>query len=293
VLGTATNTYDTLRIEYILENTDISPHQAGARIMIDTLIGNNDGVPFSVPTISGITDRATDLTGSKIPDFIQVLENANLTKPGVIVNLTLRGGEATPPERVLITGWYGGNMPWDFLADAGGVGASLRQDSAIGLFYPTQELRPGEKRSIVAFYGLGKVSTSDPKNPDLGLSISSPRVQVGTSFWVIARISNPKSGQRVQLHLPPELQVVEGDITQNVEPAAGANFTTRSWLVKAVAPSAGAEITMALEPGGITAKEKVVIIAPTLAPPTPTLTPTVTPTAIPCGVTRPCPTATP
>ena len=96
---------DTLRIEYLIENVDTVDHQVGLRVMIDTLIGSNDGVPFLIPGREGITLDAVDLNGEQLPDVIQALEKADLVDPGVIVNLTLRGVDATPPDRVLITGW--------------------------------------------------------------------------------------------------------------------------------------------------------------------------------------------
>jgi hypothetical protein len=294
VLSAKNNLYDTLRIEYVLENLDTVAHGVGLRVMIDTLIGSNDGVPFSIPGRAGITDRAVDLRGKDVPDFIQALENADLTKPGVIVNITVRGGDATPPERVLITGWYDSAMPWDFLQGAGGVGAPLRRgglangipDSAIGLYYPVQELPPGERRQIVAFYGLGDISSVRTGNPNLGLSVSSNRVEEGALFSILAIISNPQSGQRVQLQLPPELELVQGDVAQAVVPQAGANFTTASWQVRASAPSAGAEIVVTLDPPTIRERQTIVI---TRRPPTLTPTPTVpraTPSPTRGGITR-------
>jgi predicted secreted protein len=295
-LGASTNRYDTLRIEYVLENRDKTPHHVGLRIMLDTLIGDNDGVPFSVPGRQGIIDRAVELQGKDIPDFIQVLEKPDLTNPGVVVNVTLRGGEATPPERVLITGWPGGEAHWDYLASVGGVGAPLSRggeaapggDSAIGLFYPINLLQPGERRQIVALYGLGAISSVVSKNPSLGLSISSNRVDEGASFWIVARVSNPRAGQRVRLQLPAALTLVEGDLAQTIAPEATANFTTRSWLVRAVAPGSGAEIQVVLEPDNIREQQTVVIVAR----PTPTATRTLTPSATPSITPSVTPTVT-
>ncbi len=150
--GSSIEQGDTLRIEYLMENVDSVDHQVGLRVMIDTLIGSNDGVPFLIPGREGITLDAVDLNGEQIPDVIQALEKADLVDPGVIVNLTLRGVDATPPDRVLITGWLDSEMPWDFLSDAGGVGAPLRRggrsngepDSAVGLFYQPVLLSPGQ-----------------------------------------------------------------------------------------------------------------------------------------------------
>jgi len=280
VVGSSTNLFDTMRIEYTLENQDSVSHDVGLRIMLDTLIGDNDGVPFSVPGRPGITNRAVDLRGRDVPNFFQVLEKPDLANPGVIVNLTMSGGGATPPERVVITAWPGSGGDWEFL---GSLGASWGPDSAVGLYYPTQSMRPGERRQIVAFYGLGAISSVVNKNPNLGLSISSTRIDQGSSFYVMATINNPQNGQRIRLQLPPELVLAEGDLSQAIAPEASANFTTRSWLVRAITPTSGAEISIVLEPQNLNERQTVTIVRLPTPAPTETLMPTTTPTPTSSG----------
>src|SRR5262249_44317444 len=40
---------DTCLIRYTLENKDDQPHAVGIRFLLDTFIGANDGVPFTIP----------------------------------------------------------------------------------------------------------------------------------------------------------------------------------------------------------------------------------------------------
>jgi len=265
VLGSSTNLFDTLRIEYTLENRDTKTHRVGLRIMLDTYIGDNDGVPFAVPGKAGITDRAVDLRGEQIPDFFQVLERPNLDRPGVVVNVTLASGDATPPERVLITGWPGSDAPWDYLKKTGGVGAKFKNylngnDSAVGLFYPIEALAPGEQRLIVAYYGLGAISSVATQNTQLGLSVSANRVEAGRSFWLVARISAPRQGQRVRVKLPPVFKLVEGEEVQPLAPEANANFTTRSWYIRALTLTDRAEIVVTLEPDNVRERQAITIV---------------------------------
>ena len=121
------NLGDTLRIRYDIQNADQAAHEVGLRLILDTLIGKNDGVPFVIPGQEGITQNAIELLGDAIPDSIRALENPELANPGVIVNLTLRGGDATRPDRVTISGWLDSDAPWDPFLQVGGAGAPLKR----------------------------------------------------------------------------------------------------------------------------------------------------------------------
>ena len=47
--GKPVRKFDTLRVKYIIVNTDSKPHKVGMRMQIDTQIGNNDGARSSCP----------------------------------------------------------------------------------------------------------------------------------------------------------------------------------------------------------------------------------------------------
>lgn len=250
---------DTLRIEYVLENLDTVDHQVGLRVMIDTLIGSNDGVPFLIPGREGITLDAVDLTGEEIPDVIQALEVADLVDPGVIVNLTLRGVDATPPDRVLITGWFDSEMPWDFLSGAGGEGAPLKRggqsggepDSAVGLFYQPATLTPGQSRTIILYYGLGRISSTSTGNKKLGL-FGLERVNEGDQFYLSAVVSNPSNSQEVEITLPAGLQLAEGETAQKDVASQGQPYTQVSWLLQTCSSGENQEIQVRLNPDDVT-----------------------------------------
>ena len=88
-------------VRYVLHNQDAVAHNAGMCIMIDTMIGNNDGVPFTVPGL-GLVDTFADFPAAKIPDFIQALEKKDFGDPGTVAHLTLKlGPKFEIPDRVL------------------------------------------------------------------------------------------------------------------------------------------------------------------------------------------------
>ena len=249
---------DTVRIRYDLTNLDQQEHQVGLRMMVDTLIGENDGVPFLVPGLEGITEHAVDLKGAQVPNSIRALEVPDLVNPGVIVNLSLRGGDATLPDRVLITGWYHSDMEWDFLQGAGGIGAPLKRsglesespDSAVGLFYDPQPLAPGASRTILVYYGLGSISSTTTGNRKLGL-FAPASVNEGDKFYLTAVIADPSSGETISLALPENLALAPGESATRPLEASSAGFTQVSWLVQACRRGDNVQLQAHLEPGGV------------------------------------------
>lgn len=281
VLSTSTHRLDTFRIDYLAENRDTITHTVGIRLMLDTLIGENDGVPFIVPGRSGLITSPLDLKGSEIPNFVQVYENADLNNPGVIIQVTLTGGDATTPDRFVIAPWCDENASWDFLQEVGGLAnKTLRQcgdagkrqnklDSAIGIFFEPKPLGAGETRQWTTFYGLGEIKKREVTS---ALSLAKPpdRVRVNEEFWIAALVQNTKPGQRLKLELPPELQLTQGAAEQAVAPA-NVPLTQISWRVRAVTAANNVVISVVLTPEN--AKESVQVSVLPLPTPTATRTP--------------------
>ena len=287
VLSTSTHRFDTFQITYVAENRDTISHTVGMRLMIDTLIGNNDGVPFNVPG-RGMITAPLDLRGADIPNFVQVYENQDLSNPGVIVQMTLTGGGATTPDRFVLGPWCMPNnrdSAWDFVEQVGGFALkdfhqcgkpNGKLDSAVGIYFDGKPLAPSESRQWTTFYGLGGVQRETVTS---ALSLVKPpdRVQVGEEFWISALVQNPQAGQKVKLTLPAQLQ-----LTQNAEEQAvptGATLTQVSWRVRAVSIGNNLVIGVALSPGSDKASAQINVFAP----PTPTPTVAVSPT--PCATT--------
>lgn len=265
--GATTRRTDTMRIQYTLTNRGARSHQVAIRVMLDTLIGDNDGVPFLLAGENTITTRAKDLRGASVPDYIQALEREDIKNPGTMVNLAMRGGDATPPDRLVLAHWPGGDAIWEYLPQQGGVGAGWAQDSSAGLYYDVKPLAPNEARTIVFYYGLGGIAAAGK----LGVTVPL-EVMETEKFSIIVVVMNPQDSQRVTLTLPSSIALADGDTaTKNVTPAPGAAYTQVSWKLRAKSPSDAASISVRLDPEGDTASQTIRIQ--------------------PCGVTRPCNTA--
>jgi hypothetical protein len=219
--GASRRQLDTVLIRWVLQNTDRTPRNVGLRLQIDTLIGANDGVPFTVPGYTGLVNTFADFRAAKdVPDFIQALERPNLKSPGTIAHMTLKPGAGIePPGRVSLTQWPGGGGLF-----GGGAGwnvpvLNMGNDSAVVLYWPEKALKPGELRTIGFAYGLGSVASNDKLGVTLGGSF-----EPGQNFTVSAYVENPIIGQTLKLDLPAGLRRTDGAETQNV--AIGGNKTS-------------------------------------------------------------------
>ncbi len=267
VYGTSTGRVDTIQIKYELTNESSQTKEVGLRILIDTLIGDNDGVPFVVPGRSGITDRAVDLRGDAVPDFIQALEFSNLTEPGVIVHLTLQGADATRPNRLVISAWCDKVDVWEYYRSLGGDGHPLNRcgrnantpDSAVGLYFDPQPLAAGEARTIITYYGLGGISSTESQNVSLSLTFNRT-VRQNDTFWITALVTDPLAGQTVKLELPAGLSFA-GSYEPEQAVTPGGDYTQVSWQVLAGSPLTDGLITATLQPDGVTESQSITVQA--------------------------------
>jgi len=142
-----TGNLDTARIRYVVTNMDSVPHQVGVRVMIDTMLNNNDGAPFRVEGMPITTE--TDFVGAAVPSFWDAF--FNLAIPRISARGTLIGGGATPPDRFVIAGW--GNIVGTLFDFTVTPGAAVTGDSAVAIYWNPVQLAPGESRLFDTFYG--------------------------------------------------------------------------------------------------------------------------------------------
>lgn len=212
--SSTTGLLDTAQIEYHVENVDSVPHMVGLRLMLDTMLGSNDGAPFRVDDRAITTDHV--YYAQDMPQFWQAFDS--LANPQVMSQGTLTGPGVTTPDRVYFTNWGSlADNPWNFDFTPGRDFERLGEwelDSAIALFWDQVSLAPGEVRSYVSYYGLGGVTIA---SGDLMLGVTSP-AEITTdpdgfqTFSIIAYVQNEGQGEArnvmAELKLPPGLQLV-------------------------------------------------------------------------------------
>jgi hypothetical protein len=246
---------DTVRVQYLIENKSNRPMTVGLRCQVDTLIGSNDGVPFTIPGQSGglVTQFADFPKAAPVPEFIQALERPNLQNPGTVAHMSLKiGGESEPPSRVSLTHWPGGGFP-EYEVPL----VPIQKDSAIVLYWADKPLQPGERRILGFAYGLGSVASSDPGGR-LGITLGG-NFEPGESFLATTYVQNPLRGQSLTLDLPPGLERIEGQATQNVPPPTdGRSIVT--WRVKVL--QTGSFVIKVDSSNGLSAAKEIRIYRP-------------------------------
>jgi hypothetical protein len=238
---------DTCLFKYKIENKSKKPHDVGMRFLLDTYIGSNDEVPFTLPGEPGLVDDSRELRAEHVPGFIQVLEFPNLDNPGLIAQLNLRlGGERAgtvyePPTRIKLTAHP------SVQKDDGGLTkytweiplASIKEarDSSVVLYWEPAKLAAGKVREMAFTYGLGSVSIGNQAK--LGLTVGGARL-VNSELTVVALVADPQPGQKIELQLPPGLTRAEDTpASQDVPPSKDVNKDGRplpspvSWRVRA------------------------------------------------------------
>ncbi|MBV9123471.1 MAG: zinc ribbon domain-containing protein [Planctomycetes bacterium] len=237
VPGAQSQRLDTCLVRYLIENQDSQPHQVGLRFLLDTFIGANDGVPFTIPGASQLCDTMKEFSRSEdVPDFLQALEKGDLTNPGTIAHVQLRLGKLLEtPSRVTLGAWPNarlrtldprcqeGHTMWDVPVLP--IKSLSPGDSCVTIYWNEKPLPAGAKREVGFTYGLGNVAGGEGHGK-LGLTVGGSFAP-GGEFTVTAYVSDPVPGQSVTLSMPEEFQLLEGSATQKVPPLP-ANASTHN-----------------------------------------------------------------
>ncbi|MBV9125244.1 MAG: hypothetical protein JO112_17955 [Planctomycetes bacterium] len=239
-----THLLDTCLVDYLIENHDTSAHQVGLRVLMDTFIGSNDGVPFAIPGQPGLLTTMKVFDQKDIPDYIEALERPDLKDPGTVAHMGLKlppikilpedPPALAPLESLVICHWPNNSevrWTWDFRAINEPPG---HPDSCVVLYWGSREgkdnpkMEPGERRAMAFTYGLGMISAATGQ---LGVSAGG-NFQKGAVFTVTAYVKNPTEGQKVSIHLPSGLTLEPGQ-TEEQAVTQAQDYSQVSWRVRA------------------------------------------------------------
>ncbi|WP_214480740.1 Ig-like domain-containing protein, partial [Bacillus sp. SM2101] len=242
-----TNNDDTVEIKYLVTNNGNQSHEVGLRIMLDTMLGINDGAPFRIPG-EGIVNTETEYTGDNIPEYWQAFDD--IEEPTVITHGSVFNGTTFKPDKIQFIGWsrIRGKI-WDYsiLPGQDFSGNSSGEDSAVAIYWNPTTLAPGEVKEFKTFYGISELSQD--LTPPLALSVTGASIVEATEngyspnpFTVTAYITNIENyterNARLNIVLPAGLKLAEN---QQQEISIGSinpgEETQVSWDVE-IEPSA-------------------------------------------------------
>jgi hypothetical protein len=249
---------DTVLVRYIIVNNSNLPRQVGLRVMLDTFIGANDGVPFRIPGRSTFLETKEDFDQKQIPDYVQAWEKADLKHPGTVAHLGLKGIEiggvsVEPMEMMRICRWPGNSeIRWKWDPEAINQPPDKPKDSCVVLYWAERKMEPKERRDMAFTYGLSAVSAVQSGSTELGLTAGGS-FKLGGQFTLTATVKDPKPGQKVTLKLPAGLALVPGEsLEQSL--GGGAPQEPVSWRIRSTELG---DRTLEVETNGARATYKV------------------------------------
>jgi hypothetical protein len=245
VPGSQSGNLDTCIIRYTVENKGKNSHKIGLRMMLDTFIGSEDGVPFVVPGMDGFVTKFTEFTQKDMPDFIEAMQFQNLDTPGVIAHLGLKGFQLPDcePEPLykLYLGENPGSKEFGYDADASdlaikkGKDGSRFTDSVAFLYWNERDTNPGEVREFVFSYGLGEISKPDGSSGGKLSVTTGGNSNAGKTFTLTALVKDATKGQAVVIALPEGVNLASGETKEKtiVEVDRATQMSQVSWKVSA------------------------------------------------------------
>ena len=236
----STNRKDVFRIEYQMTNNYGTTCSIGARIMLDTMLGSNDGAPFKVPGIGDVTTEI-ELVGDDIPQSWQSFDN--LLNPTVVSNGIFYRNTSEKPDKVQFCDWKGiRSTSWDYTVTSG---RSLTGDSAVGIYFNPKTYLAGQTRTVRTYYGIGDFAQSD-LNPPLSMRVIAPSEMevdaingdyMSNPFRINVHIQNTGNvtakNVKVSISLPPQLTLDSGSSNVTLGDFAVGADRQVSFLVRA------------------------------------------------------------
>jgi hypothetical protein len=267
VRNSVTRNNDLAEIKYTITNNDTSSHNVALRVLLDTMLGTNDGASFKVSGYGEVThDREWDNDPSTadipaIPSFCSVFDD--LSNPKVISMLTLRSSYRVP-DRLVLGYWPDAKEQWDYNISTcsfldhnnDGVtdGSYPDSDSCAIIYwgYPSAPitLTAGSSVELVFYYGLSGMDFASWPPFNIGLTSPSeftPVVTTGSPdsaydyqpdpFKVTAYIenssNNPIQHATIELNLPQEFSLAPGEqVVKPIESTSGSGSLSSHGFVE-------------------------------------------------------------
>ncbi len=174
---------DTILLQYVLINTDATRIQnVGLRILLDTMLGSDDGAPIRVPYYRNYnTLNEMSFEFPTVPPWWTAMGRDPQTDEIVFsAQGTIKGFDATAPDKFVIANWHDWEeTSWNYDAKKD----KLIKDSSVMMWWYPRDIAPGDSLIITTYYGLGE-GTPDyappylvrtrPANGEVNVAFNAP-----------------------------------------------------------------------------------------------------------------------
>jgi hypothetical protein len=146
---------NVFKLSYRVFNKSKADCTVGIRVLLDTWAGDNDGVPFAIPSVTGkeksIYEEEMKFTSAISP----IWETVDTQNRGTIfIRNTMIGDGLNPPDYLIFANWPTAyNTTWEYEPDQG---RSITGDSAILAYWNPRALKSGGSYSIATEYSYVK-----------------------------------------------------------------------------------------------------------------------------------------
>ncbi len=259
---------DTCLIHYTIRNEDTGKHKVGIRVLLDTYIGANDGVPFTIPGQKGFVETHADFERKQVPDYIEVIEKPDNPKdPGTVARMGLRNinlprAQLEDVDMLRICRWPGSTAIWDWEPENMDTKGE-NKDSCVVLYWPYLSMNPKDTRDVGFTYGLGALdigpaAEAGPAGTVLAMSVPAS-VPPETDFVVTAYVWRASKGDTVKLELPAGLKLAKDETDEKTIEEGGS----RSQVFWHVRSGGTGKYTLHATSGKAKAKPKQVVVKTT------------------------------
>src|SRR6056297_1257188 len=246
VRSSTTGLADSAQIQYRIINEGNEEEKVGLRVMLDTMLGENDGAPFRLGEDTISTDKL--YYDKQLDDFWQAFDS--VSNPQVTSQGSFIGPDVSTPDRVYFSDW--GSLAdgiWDFDFNPGQEfirKGEYEIDSAIAMFWIPEKIPAGESKTYITKYGLGGITIV----PGLiSLGVTSPAEVTlnkdNESFPVVAYLENTSEinarNVSVKLELPDTFDAVR--TTRELGNMEAGDSAQLKWNVKPAGSKIPKEIT--------------------------------------------------